>query len=244
MGRGRDRVPAAAAAAAATGGGGGGGGSGGGGGGGGTASPPRTLATLLFILSPASPFATSLYAEAWHALGLGLALLLAARGRPWASAAGLALAAAARSTGVLCALWALATPPAAPAGPPTSSRAARAARAARSLGDRAARAALAASPFLAWQAHAWATFCRGGTPAVAPRPPWCDARIALPFTTLSIPRPPLLAVQAREWGVGPGRYWRHVQRAPLCPGRAGAGHRGPRRGRWRRPGQPARRHPR
>ena len=153
----------------------------------------HTLATLLLIISPAAPFAAALYGESWHSLGLGLALLLASAGRPWASAAGLALASAARSTGVLAAFWALATPPVK-------------ARGLRGVADRVARAALAAAPTLIWQACAWAAFCKGGEEGTL-RPPWCDARLALPCG-LSLPSPPLLAVQARDWGVGPGRYWR------------------------------------
>ena len=168
------------------------------------AAATRTLATLLFIFGPAAPFATALYAEAWHALGLGGGLVLASVGRPWASAACLALASASRSTGVMAAgLWALATPPGR-GGPAGGRRATTAAAAA----DRLARAALATAPALLWQAAAWRTFClrADGSPA----PPWCAARAGLPLPGLlpRLPPPPILAVQARDWGVGPGQYWR------------------------------------
>ena len=161
----------------------------------------RTRGTLLFIFSPASAFATGLYAESWHALGLTSGLVLASRGRPWASACALALATASRSTGVLGAvLWALATPPA-----PCSTTATATTRRAA---DRCARAALAGAPALLWQAHAWLTFCVRGDGSGAP--PWCAARTRLlggPFV-LSIPTPPIFGVQARDWGVGFGRYFR------------------------------------
>lgn len=144
----------------------------------------RNSAALLLAFGPASPFATALYAEAWHAAGLGLGLLSAAVGRPWASALCLGLATASRSTGAAGAcLFALATPPARPCG-----------RAADAF-DRLTRTALALTPLVAWQAHAWWVFC---APAATSHPAWCDAR-PLP---LSLP-----AVQAAFWSVGPGKHW-------------------------------------
>jgi hypothetical protein len=159
-----------------------------------TSPSARTTATLLFALGPASPFATALYAEAWHAAGLGGGLAAAAGGWPWASAACLSLATAARSTGAAgAALFALSTPPA-------PSRRGRGAGAV----DRLARTALAVAPLALWQAHAWWTFCAGGGADAPPTtlPAWCETHRRLPLP-LALP-----AVQSKFWGLGPGRYWR------------------------------------
>ena len=162
-------------------------------------------AALLFCVSPASVFFSSVYTESLFAAASFSGGLLLARGRPNGGAAALCVASCLRSNGILGVLLILCD--AARHTPGGRRRARRGGTSASLLlsawdARTCARCAAVLAPYVLWQAAGYARFCTPTPDGHAPPlGEWCARRV-----------PDLYArVQADHWGVGLFRSYRARQ---------------------------------